>query len=114
MCYRVREPERRQDALTQLPRDDARQPFLRPRVVGAVAAALVAVAATAALLLPSPTPAVSSVRATAATPVAKADTRDRAGMVIEQTGSTLDDGVPSADRDVVAARSSSGPCHHGL
>jgi hypothetical protein len=115
MCYRVREPERKLDNVTQVPVPPQRQSFLRPRVVGAVAAALVALVATAALLLPAPTPAVSSEKAAAATTtVSRVDKADRSGPVIEQTATTMDDGVPSAGTDVATVRSSAGHCDHGL
>jgi hypothetical protein len=114
MCYRVHEPERRPDHVTQVPVPPERPSFIRPRVVGAAAAALVALAATAAMLLPASTPAVPSDQAAAATTVSKLDTPDRAGPVIEQTATTMDDGVPSAGTDVATVRSSPGHCEHGL
>jgi hypothetical protein len=115
MCYRVfREPDRKLDHVTQLPLPPERQTFLRPRIVGAVAAALVALVATAAMLLPSSTPAVSSEQAgAAATTVSRLDADARSGPVVEQTATTMDDGVPSAT-DVATVRSSAGHCDHGL
>jgi hypothetical protein len=112
MCYWLRDPQRREDHVTQVPADDGRQSFVRPRVVGALAA-LVALGATAAILLPAPTPAVSSEKATSTAAVSGPAVNDRSGVVIEQTSATIDDGVPSAATDV-AARSHAGHCDHGL
>jgi hypothetical protein len=112
MCYWVRDPQRQQDHVTQVPADNVRQSFVRPRVVGAVAA-LVALGATAAMLLPDPTPAVPSEKATSTAAVSNSTANDRSGVVIEQTSATIDDGVPTAGTDV-AARSHAGHCDHGL
>jgi len=117
MCNWVRDPDRRQDNVTQVPQppESVRQSYSRPRLVGAVAAALVALVASAALLLPASTPAVSNDKATAGATVSRADTSDRSGgAVIEQTSSAMDDGVPSSSTDVATVRSSAGHCDHGL
>ena len=113
MCYRVREPERRLDHVTQVPLPPGEKSFVRPRLVGAVAAALVAVVATAAMLMPSSTPAVSSEQAVGATTVSRLDAPVTQGPVIEQTASMLDDDVPSSSSDVASAKTA-GHCDHGL
>ena len=110
MRHWVREPHRRRDIVGgELP---AKSDFIRPRVVGAVAVALVALIAAAALLLPMSTPAVSSEQGAAVTTVA-ARVNEPAGSIIEQTASTLDDGVPSSEgaHDTMRAGRH---CDHGL
>jgi hypothetical protein len=115
MCYRVREPDRQHDNVTQqvLPPSTSRLSFIRPRVVGALAAVLVALVATAALLLPSSTPAVSSEKAAAPVAVSNVAVPARSDVVIEQTSTTLDDGVPSST-EVARNTVRSGHCDHGL
>ena len=115
MCNWAREPDRRQDNVTQVPQstDRVRQSSTRPKVAVAVAAALVALGATAAMLLPPSTPAVSHEQAAAPVGASIAAVADRSGNVIEQTSTTMDDGVPSAGTDVATVRSS-GHCDHGL
>jgi hypothetical protein len=111
MCHWVRELDRRRGIVGgELP---AKSDFIRPRVVGAVAVALVAlIAAAAPLLLPTSTPAVSSEQGAAVTTVA-ARVNEPAGSIIEQTTTALDDGVPSSEgpHDTVRA---GGHCDHGL
>ena len=87
--------------------------FMRPRVVGAVAVALLALTAAAALPLATPTTPVVSEPTAPAMIVPTRSTNQPAGPVIEQTAATLDDGVPSspAVHDSVRA---SGHCEHGL
>ena len=102
MCYGIR-------AMQAEPgREDASQPSsgmdrLRPRLLGAVAAVLVAGFAAAALLTPSPQPSTTVEKLPAATvPTVGA---------IEQTTPGLDDGVPTALNEM---KRSTGECHHGL
>ena len=87
MCYSLRELDRQRNGAMQepLPPSTSKRPFSRPRIAGAIAAALAALVAAAALIWPSETPALSSVKpALPAAPV-----------VIEQTSAGVDDGVPS-------------------
>ena len=104
MCHWVREQDRRRDiAHGVLP---AKPAFIRPRVVGAVAVALVALTAATALPLATSTPASSSEQKAAVAAVASRSTQP-AVSVIEQTSTALDDGVPSGQRP-------GGHCDHGL
>jgi hypothetical protein len=110
MCHWVREPDRRRDIVgTERP---GRSDFMRPRFVGAVAVALVALIAAAASLLSTSTAAVSDEQVAAVTPVA-ARVNAPTGAVIEQTATTLDDGVPSSQATQDTARAG-GHCDHGL
>ena len=110
MCHWVREPDRRRDIVgTERP---ARSDFMRPRLVGAVADALLALVAAAAPLLSTSTPAVSSEQVAAITPVA-ARVNAPTGAIIEQTATTLDDDVPSSLPAHDTARAG-GHCDHGL
>lgn len=110
MCHWVREPGHRRDIVG--PQQPARSDLMRPRFVGAVAVALVALIAAGASLLSTSTAAVSGEQVAALAPVAARATAP-AGAVIEQTATTLDDGVPSslAARDTPRA---GGHCDHGL
>ena len=116
MCYRVRqeqaEPERAGATPPQRPSTLER---LRARVIGAVAAALVAGLAAAALLMPSSTPAVSAAKASAApAPVAAgAESTVPVAGVVEQTSTAMDDGVPTSSSSEVA-KSARGHCDHEL
>ena len=113
MCHWVREPDRRHDIVgTERP---ARPDFSRPRFVGAVAVALLALVAAAATLLSTSTPAVSREQVATVMPVTPVVARVNApaGAVIEQTATTLDDGVPSSQRGHDSARAA-GHCDHGL
>ena len=117
MCYWVRDPDRQRAGVTQqpMPPEGTRLPFIRPRIAGAVAVALVALVAAAALLLPASTTAVSS--ETSAAPVAATNfeaTSDRSGVVIEQTSTVVDDGVPSSTEVARSSVRGSGHCDHGL
>ena len=106
----VRKPDRRRDIVRGEP--PAKSQFIPPRVVGTLAVALVALIAAAALLPPTSSPAVSSEQGATVTTVA-ARVNEPAGSVIEQTATTLDDGVPSSQgaHDTVRA---GGHCDHGL
>ena len=113
MCHWVREQDRRRDiAGGELPAKPAKSVFGRPRVVGAVAVALVALTAGAALPLATSTPALSGAPAVAsehkaAVATVAARSTEPAGAVIEQTAAAMDDGVPSSPR-------AGGHCDHGL
>ena len=98
MCYSVREFDRKPEGAAPQPQPRS-TPFLRPRTVGAIAAGLVALAATAALMWPSPTPAVPDTRA-----APTATTR-----VVEQSSSGMDDGVPARTE---VARTGGAVGHH--
>ena len=96
-------------------REGASQPSsglerLRPRVVGAVAAVLVAGFAAAALLESPPPPRVSIEKPAVPAPAATMAAIPANG-VVEQTSLGVDDGVPTALNE---SRSHSGDCHHGL
>jgi len=122
MCHLVRDFERRPFGATQdsLPPSPSRPTLARPRLVGALAA-LVALAATAALLLlPSqgPTPAQATAAAAATAPVevgagAVVPVTVRSGPAIEQTAAGVDDGVPGST-EVARSTPASGHCHHDL
>ena len=107
MCYSLREWDRqRLGAMDEASRTPGSQPhFSRPRVIGAVAAGLVALAAGAAVLWPSSTPAVSSDKAA----------QPSSTLVIEQKSSGIDDGVPSST-DVARSGATAGMrhCEHDL
>ena len=109
MCHWVREPDRRRDiAAEELP---AKPGLIRPRFVGAVAVALVALTA-AALPLATSTPAVPDEHKLAVT-TAAVQLSEPAGPVIEQTALAADDGVPSTQRPPDSVRAGS-HCDHGL
>lgn len=114
MCHWVREPDRHRETASEELR--AKSDFVRPRVVGAVAVALVAlIAAAAPPLLSTSTPTVSGqpggAVATVATVAARANVPT--GPVIELTATTLDDGVPSSPGAHDTSRAGS-HCDHGL
>ncbi|WP_280151410.1 hypothetical protein [Piscinibacter sp. XHJ-5] len=107
MCLRIHEPdrERQRAAHELLPPTNSGAPLSRPRLVGAIAAALVALVVVAALFFPSATTAVAGAEPTAATPV----------RVVEQTATTPDDGVPSASEVARSpAGAGAGHCNHDL
>jgi hypothetical protein len=72
----------------------------------------VALVAAAALLMPGPTPAVTSEKAAAPVAVSTAEVPVSSGVVIEQTSTTLDDGVPSSTPEVRSSKA--GHCDHSL
>jgi hypothetical protein len=112
MCHWIREPDRRGDTASDVTPTGIRK--LTGRMAGAIAAALVAVVATAALLMPSPTPAVSSEKAGAPVAASTSEVPVSSGVVIEQTSTVLDDGVPSSAVDVRSTKASAGHCDHSL
>jgi len=82
---------------------------LRPRWIGAGAAALAGGLALAALVTPAPlTPPRQSA---AAVPMTATMGAAPATPVVEQRTSAVDDGVPTTRHDVAKA---GGDCHHGL
>jgi hypothetical protein len=99
VCYWLRDLDKQREPASQqqetLPPSRVFSP--RPRWAAAIAAAVVALIVVAALIFPSATPAVSTTKAAA--PVSP---------VVEQTSTTLDDGVPSSTH---AARSSGERTH---
>lgn len=112
MCNRIRESDRRPEGA-----GDATPPGIRKltgRMAGALAAGLVALVATAAMLMPSSTPAVSSEKAAAPVAASTAEVPVSTGVVIEQTSTVLDDGVPSNAADVRSTKVSAGHCDHSL
>jgi len=110
MCHWVREPDRRRNIAGAEP--PTRSGFMRPRVVGAVAVALVAITAGAALPLATSTPPVPD-QQTAAGTIVPARMNAPAGPVIEQTATGADDGVPSSRVATDPVRAN-GHCEHGL
>jgi hypothetical protein len=104
MCLRVRDVDSEQQRAVQEPPVIRGARLSRPRLVGAVAAVVAAAAVAAALVFPSSTTAVVGGERSGA-PVA--------GPVIEQTATTMDDGVPSST-DVARSQGGAGPCHHEL
>ncbi|MDB5861677.1 MAG: hypothetical protein JWQ76_5366 [Ramlibacter sp.] len=109
MCYGIR-------AMQAEPgREGASQPSpglerLRPRVLGAAMAVLVAGFAAAALLEKPASPRVTIEKPAAAVPAAEKAALPPNG-VVEQTSMGVDDGVPTALNET---RSRGGDCHHGL
>src|SRR5258706_4087030 len=86
VCYSLRELNRQRELAEQQPVSPSIPKLsVRPRVVGAIAAAVVALVAAAVLLFPASTPAVSTTKAAAP-----------GGPVVEQTLSRTDDGAPSS------------------
>jgi hypothetical protein len=111
MCYLVREHQAgaAEGSGATLPTSLDR---LRPRWIGAVAAALVAGVAVAALVTPpSASPLSSTENSAPAAPLASRSAIVPTAAVVEQSKAPLDDGVPSAS-DVVKA--GMGHCEHGL
>jgi hypothetical protein len=109
VCYSLRELNRqRMGAEEPLPPSTSGQPFSRPRLAGAIAAAVLAAAGVAALLWPAGTPAKPDVSGTqAAAP--------GAGMVVEQTAAGINDGVPSNTEVARTGRAAGvGHCEHDL
>ena len=117
MCYSLREPDPERKGASQEPVPPSRQTLSRPRVAVAIAFGIATVA-TAALLLPSQTPAVSGVKpaqpAAAVAGPATADASLRPSpAAIEQTTLGVDDGVPSGAEVARTERTgSSGRCAH--
>jgi hypothetical protein len=111
MCHWVLEKDRRRETVDEhLP---AKPDLIRPRLVGAAAVALIALLASAALLLPSSTPAVSNEPGAVVAAVAAPRMVEPSGPVIEQTAAALDDDVPSSQGPHDSAKTA-GHCHHGL
>jgi hypothetical protein len=126
MCLRIRQEqtELKASGTTLTPPDSSR---LRPRLAGAAAVALVAGLAAAAMVMPPSAPQAAATQqqsgapvrpaATTTTPASTAPTsgsQDQnvsSGLVIEQTSTTMDDGVPT---DTGVARSTMGGCQHAL
>jgi len=104
MCLRIRQEqtELKASGTTLTPPDSSR---LRPRLAGAAAVALVAGLAAARPAATTTTPA-----STAPTSGSQ-DQNVSSGLVIEQTSTTMDDGVPT---DTGVARSTMGGCQHAL
>lgn len=117
MCLRVRDVQSEQQRTVQEPPVIRGPRLSRPqRVVGAVAAAVAAAVVVAALVFPSSTTAVAGAeRSTVPVPVAIEQTTTTAvpTTAIEQTATTMDDGVPSST-DVARSKGGAGPCHHEL
>jgi hypothetical protein len=110
MCYLIREQQAgaaERGGATLPPSLDR----LRPRWIGAVAAALIGGLAVAALVGPPSTPPPLETKDSAAAPLASRVVSVPAAAVVEQGSAPLDDGVPSAS-DVMKAGAS--PCQHGL
>lgn len=120
MCHRIlqehAEPRRAAGARPVEP-PGLRRP--RSRWIGAGAAALVAGLAAAAVIAPTPHARIVEAEAVpvAALPVAPEPVSMNLTVpstgVIEQTATTMDDGVPSAPA-TTTARSELGHCEHGL
>ena len=110
MCYLVRQQQAGAEHGSTLPPGVVDR--IRPRWVGAAAAALVGGLALAAFVAPPSTPPQQEAKPGTVAPVA-ARTMGAAPTtpVLEQTSTSLDDGVPAAS-DV--AKSGAGNCHHGL
>jgi len=110
MCYLVREKqaEAAERGGATLPPSLNR---LRPRWVGAVAAALIGGLAVAALVAPPSTPPLLNTKDSAPAPLASRAVAVPTAAVVEQGSAPVDDGVPSAS-DVVKA--GMGHCDHGL
>ena len=105
MCYLIRDKQVRAEHGSASPAEAPRQ--LRPRWLGAGVAALVGGLALAALVTPAPlTPPRPS---SAAVPMTATLGAPPASPVVEQRTSSMDDGVPTATRDVVKA---GGDCDH--
>jgi hypothetical protein len=104
MCLRSRDFEslQRRAAQEPLPPFDSGPPVSRPRLAGAIAAAILALVVVAAMVFPSATTAVAKVEPAAVAPV-----------VIEQTSAGVDDGVPSGS-DVARNTAGAGHCQHDL
>jgi hypothetical protein len=110
MCYLVREQQAQPE-----PRGSSTPPSLerlRPRVIGAVAAALVAGLALAALVPPSAPAGVKATEPAAPAPLVSRASVLPAASVVELTSTTLDDGVPSSKAEM--AKAGLGHCEHGL
>jgi hypothetical protein len=85
---------------------------LRPRMIGAVAAALIGGLAVAAIVAPrSASPLLETKNSAAPAPIAVRSVAVATPAVVEQGSAPVDDGVPSAS-DVVKA--GMGLCDHGL
>ena len=85
---------------------------LRPRLIGAVAAALIGGLAVAAILAPpSASPPLNAKESAAPASLAARAVVIPATAVVEQSSATVDDGVPSAP-DVVKA--GVGHCDHSM
>jgi hypothetical protein len=111
MCYLVREKQAgaAEGSGTTLPPSLDR---LRPRLIGAVAAALLGGLAVAAIVAPSTPSATLSVKESGApAPITARTSAVPMTPVFEQCSLPLDDGVPSAS-DVVKA--GLGHCDHAL
>jgi hypothetical protein len=110
MCYLVREKQAgaaERGGATLPPSLDR----VRPRWIGAVAAALIGGLAVAALVAPPSTSPPLNTKDSAPAPLASRAVAAPMGAVVEQGSVPVDDGVPSAS-DVVKA--GVGDCHHGL
>ena len=85
---------------------------LRPRLIGAVAAALIGGLAVAAIVAPrSASPLLEAKNSAAPAPIAARSVAVPTTTVVEQGSALVDDGVPSAS-DV--AKAGMGHCDHGL
>ena len=108
MCYWHRESHGRREGASLL--DQSVPPkqglSVRPRWAAAIAAALVAVIVVAAMVFPSPTPAVSTTRADAVPAVPT--------HAIEQTSTSMDDGVPASTQASSERRAAGSHCHHDM
>jgi hypothetical protein len=110
MCYLVRQQQAGAEHGSALPPGSGNS--IRPRWVGAATAALVGGLALAALVAPtSMAPQLEAKPATAAPVAARAMGAAPTIPVLEQTSTSLDDGVPGAAE---VAKSGAGNCHHGL
>jgi hypothetical protein len=121
MCLRIRQEqaELKVSGTTLTPPSLDR---LRPRLAGAAAVALIAGLAAAAMVMPSsvqqpPPPQQNAAPAQpltpATTPSAGAQERSSpSGIVIEQTSTSMDDGVPTTSTDL--SKTAVGGCNHEL
>src|SRR5438105_3307585 len=107
--YSVRELIRRREGAAQQPLPPS-TPFMRPRTVGVIAAGIVALAAAAALVWPSATPAVPDTRSAAAVPAAPAALTP----IVEQSSSGMDDGIPSGTEVARSSAAAGRHCDHDL
>lgn len=111
MCYLVRDKQAgaAEGSGATLPPSLER---LRPRLIGAVAAALIGGLAVAAMIVPSTPSATLSVKESGApAPISARTSAVPITPIVEQGSLPLDDGVPSAS-DVV--KSGLGHCDHAL
>jgi hypothetical protein len=109
MCYLVRQQQAEAERGGTTPPSLER---LRPRLIGAVAAALIGGLAVAALVVPSSTPPVLSAQdSTGPAPLASNTAATPSAGFVQHGSAPVDDGVPTAS-DVVKV--GAGNCHHGL